>query len=609
MKRKTVELFVKIFSVLKPPPDLSVSTWADRYRKLSGEASAKGGQWNTDNAPYQREIMDAVSCMEVQKIVIMSAAQIGKTEIILNILGYYMSYDPCPILSMQPTLSMAETFSKDRLMPMIRNTPKLRGKISDKARTSGNTIFKKSFPGGRLTMTGANSPTELRGRPIRILLADEVDAYPATAGTEGDPLVLAKKRLTTFWNWKEINVSTPTVKGVSRIEIEYKNSTQEEWNVPCPCCGELQPLKWAQINFDRDEDGEVTRVGHACKVCGVISSEVEWKEHYIEGKYIAKYPNRKVRGFHLNSFASTFYSWEEIVEGFLKADAERKAGNVELMKAWVNTELGETWEEEGKTMEPSELMERRERYKCEVPENTVVITAGVDTQDDRFEIDVVAWAPGHENYGIQYKIIYGDLKQRDIWNRLDDFLLQSFTTEDGRILKIRNVCMDSGGHFTNEVYKFCKERMGRGVFAIKGVGGADKEFVFRPTKGNRQQAYLFKLGVDTGKSLLFQRLSVKEKGPGYCHFPEEEEKGYGETYFKGLTAERQVLRYKKGRPVYEWEPKKQGIRNEPLDCRVYSMAAVEISGVNLKLPDRQTSGEHRKTVRKRRRGSRSGGIV
>ncbi len=619
MKKATVDLFTRIFKTLEPPPDLTISQWADRFRRLSSEAASKGGIWDTNDAPYQREIMDAISDSSIRKVVVMSAAQIGKTDaFLLNTLGYYIHYDPCPVLLMQPTLSLAETFSKDRLMPMIRDTPVLRGRISDKARTSGNTIFKKSFPGGRVTMTGANSPTELRSRPVRILLADEIDAYPATAGVDGDPLVLGSKRLTTFWNRKEVYVSTPTVKGASRIEIEYKNSTQEEWNVPCPCCGEFRPLTWGQIEFERDDDGEVTRVSHACKGCGVISSEMEWKVQFVNGKYIAKYPDRKVRGFHLNSLASTLtpLGWKQIVKDFLIANEEKKQGNIELMKAWINTELGETFEEEGQEIEPNELMKRRQKYNCEVPQDVVVLTAGVDTQDDRFEIEVVGWGIGYENWGIQYKKIYGDPKLPEVWKKLDEFLLQTFEKKDGTKMKIKCVCMDSGGHFPNEVYSFCKVRYTRGVFAIKGKGGADVPYIPRPTKNNRVKAWLFSLGVDTGKSLLMQRLFVEEEGPGYCHFPRDEkgyeDRGYDEEYFKGLTAEKLVLHYKKGRPMFEWELKQKGMRNEPLDCRNYAQAAVVISGVTLKEKKAVRTAEKEAgpaaQKRKRARKQRSGGI-
>lgn len=469
MKKETISLFKEIFKVLEPPPDLTLSQWADKYRRLSPESGSKGGSWHTDKAPWQREIMDSITDISIEKVVVMSAAQMGKTDaFLLNTIGYYMHYDPCTMLCMQPTLSLAETLSKDRLMPMVRDTPALKDKISEKSRTSGNTILKKSFPGGRITMTGANSPTELRSRPIRILLADEIDAYPTTAGIEGDPLILAGKRLTTYWNRKEVDTSTPTIKGISRIEMEYEHSTMEEWNVPCPSCGELQPLEWENLSYKVDADGEVENISYICAKCGVIHSEVEWKDHFNEGRYIAKYPKRKVRGFHFNSLASTFFGWEKIIKEYIEADSAMKKGNSQLMKSFVNTELGLTWEEDGESADKDELLKRREKYRCEVPNEVIALTAGVDTQDDRFEVEIVGWGIEYESYGIYYKRIYGDLKQQEVWQRLHDFLFQKFKKADGTEMRIVRACMDAQGHFYNEVCKFCKKRLGMGLFAVRG---------------------------------------------------------------------------------------------------------------------------------------------
>ena len=317
-------------------------------------------------------------------------------------------------------------------------------------------------------MTGANSPTELRSRPIRILLADEIDAYPTTAGIEGDPLILAGKRLTTYWNRKEVDTSTPTIKGISRIEMEYEHSTMEEWNVPCPSCGELQPLEWENLSYKVDADGEVENISYICAKCGVIHSEVEWKDHFNEGRYIAKYPKRKVRGFHFNSLASTFFGWEKIIKEYIEADSAMKKGNSQLMKSFVNTELGLTWEEDGESADKDELLKRREKYRCEVPNEVIALTAGVDTQDDRFEVEIVGWGIEYESYGIYYKRIYGDLKQQEVWQRLHDFLFQKFKKADGTEMRIVRACMDAQGHFYNEVCKFCKKRLGMGLFAVRG---------------------------------------------------------------------------------------------------------------------------------------------
>lgn len=604
-KAQTTKLFERIFSVLKPPPNMTLTEWADAKRVLSKKSSAEPGRWKTSKAPYQKEIMNAISDLSVPKVVVMSAAQIGKTDgFILNPIGYFMDYDPSPIMVMQPNLQIGESFSKDRLTPMLNDTPALRGKVNDKTRNSGNTILHKEFPGGHITIVGANSPSGLRSRPIRVLLADEIDAYPATAGKDGDPLLLASKRLTTFWNRKEVFISTPTIKGVSRIEIEFENSTQEIWQVPCPACGEYQPLEWGQVKFDKENLNEISYV---CSKCGVISSEVEWKENFIQGKFIPRFPEREVRGFYLNSLASPFADWKEIVENFLIANEEKKKGNIELLKAWTNTEMGQTWEEEGNEIDHDALYNRREKYNCEVPAEVIYLTAGIDTQDDRFEVEVVRWGADRESWGIKYQIIYGDPKQNAVWEDLDAFLNQTFTRADGAKLKIMRTCMDSGGHFFNQVCAFCKARYSRGVFAIRGKGGFDAPYIPRPSKNNRAKTPLFTLGVDTGKALIYQSLAVTEEGANYCHFPKEKDRGYTEDYFKGLTAERMVLTYKQGKAQYVWKLKENGTRrNEPLDCRNYAQAALEISGVVLK--KQESADKPAAPVKRRGRKTISEGI-
>lgn len=599
MKKATTELFTKIFEKLKPPPDITLSEWADKYRMLSSESSVEPGRWKTSKAPYQREIMDAITDINVKKVVVMSAAQIGKTDMaVINPIGYYIHYDPSPMLVMQPTVLMGETFSKERLSPAIRDTKVLSERINDKSRNSGNTILQKIFPGGQVTIVGANSPSSLASRPVRILLADEIDRYPPTAGNEGDPLMLAEKRLTTYWNRKEVNVSTPTIKNLSRIEAEFEHSTQEHWHLPCPQCGALQRLAWSQIVFNKDD---LSNIEMACDACGCLSGEYEWKSGGDKGKFVADNPGAETRGFHLNSLASYFVSWREVVEKFLFANEEKKKGNIEPLKVWTNTELGETWEEEGTELEQDDLYNRREEYPAEVPAGVLCLTAAVDTQDDRFEIEVVGWGVEKENWGIRYQVIRGDLKQSAVWNELDEYLNQTFEREDGLKLKIACTCIDSGGHFTQEVYRFCKARIARRIYAIKGKGGADVPYVGRPSTSNRVKTPLFTIGVDTGKSVLYSRLQVETEGANYCHFPSNEAAGYDEAYFKGLTAEKLVLRYKKGRPQYEWVVKQGHKRNEALDVRNYATAALEILNPVLK----PTSGG---TQQRKGRKRRSGGI-
>jgi len=576
-KKQSENLLIRCVLVLIPPPKMTLSEWADENRMLSPEASAEPGRWRTSKAPYQREIMDAIGDHRYHKIIIMSAAQIGKTDaFILNTLGYYMDYSPAPIMVMQPTLDMGQTFSKDRLAPMLRDTPKLTDKVDTKSRYAGNTIMKKNFPGGHVTIVGANSASSLASRPIKVLLADEVDRYPASAGTEGDPLSLAQKRQTTFWDYKTVMVSTPVIKGQSRIEKEFEHSTKEEWNVPCPECGHYQPLVWEGVVFDKDNPrGEVR---YRCERCGVLSTERQWKDQSINGKFVPENPDAEARGFHLNTLASTFCGWNEIVQKFIIAKEQLDQGNPEGMKVWVNTELGEPWEEQGEHVDETELFNRREIYDAEVPEDVLVLTAGVDVQDDRFEVEVVGWGVGKESWGIRYQKIFGDMLKDQVWEDLDNFLLSTFHKKDGTALRIIATCIDSGGHHTDQVYRFTKKRYERRVFAIKGKGGAEVPYIRNPTTSNRVKTPLFIIGVDAGKSMLYQRLKVESKGPNYCHFPANEEAGYTETYFKGLTSEKMVVRFRKGRSVVVWEVKDSAHkRNEPLDLRNYATAALEIT--------------------------------
>lgn len=609
---KTMRLFQKLAKAVSPPPVLTVSQWADYYRRLSAESAAEPGQWSTDRAPYQREIMDSVNDPLVEEIVIMSSAQVGKTELLLNIIGYYIDYDPAPILVVQPTLKpMAEDFSKDRLAPMIRDTPALARKVRDvKAKSSGNTILHKAFPGGHVTIAGANSPSSLASRPVRIVLLDETDRYPASAGTEGNPIKLAEKRTTAFWNRKKIKVSTPTIKGISQIEKEYQSGTMEEWCVPCPCCGKYQPYEWSRVHFS-----DVTM---ECRYCGEHISEIDWKQG--QGKFIAAHPERhRKRSFHLNELASPWTHWPEIIREWKEAHKELKENaDPNKMKIFINTVLGETWEERGKSADDVSLLSRREIYKAELPEGVLALTAAVDVQDDRFEIEVVGWGRGYESWGIQYEKLYGDLDKEETWDKLGIWLDREFYFSTGSSLLIALTCIDTGGHKTTGCYKFLKrmEKKGKRITGIKGFGreGIGIPLIHKLSANNEYQVKVFILGVDSGKDIVVSRLSMTEEGPGYCHFPINADRGYDEVVIKGLNSEQKVTEIKNGRAVVKWK-KKSGIRNEPFDLRVYNTAAVEILRPNFDVLEkkvkaginymRKTPG---KAEKKRRTGTVSRGV-
>lgn len=614
-RKRTERLFHDAFRVLAPPTKLTVSEWADRYRVLSSVSSAEAGPWHTNRAPYQREPFDAITDPSVETLVFKWAAQLGKTEGILNAIGYHTHHEPSPMMLVQPTLELAQAFSKDRLAPMYSKSPKLRTVVSEaKSRDAGNTLLHKTFPGGHITMAGANSPSSLASRPIRIVFCDEVDRYPASAGAEGDPVALVTMRMETFWNRKRILVSTPTTKGASRIEDFYEDSTQEEWCVPCPSCSELQPFSWKQIKFEFDEVKKKTiSVEHCCRSCGVLHGEQEWKagmEH--KGKWIARKQHADTRGFHLNQLASTFSSWGRIVQKFKAAEKLLKKGDFEAMKAWINTVLAEEWEENGEKLDETSLMNRREMYHADVPDGVKVLTAAVDTQDNRFEVEVIGWGAEHESWRIQYHKIYGDLKQQQVWQDLDEFLKRSWRDAEGREFRIAITCMDSGGHFTNEVYKFCKDRFARRLFAIKGDSTGDGTYlplVNTPSTNNRYKATVVRLGVDEGKAKVMDALKQKPDQSGHCHFPlttKEKNRGYNQDYFDGLTAEELRTRYKMGVPYQVWVKIKA--RNEPLDLAVYNRAAIEILQPNLDAPlppVRDGLNASTGTARKKRRGTDS----
>lgn len=567
-----MNLFKKILKAVAPPPRLKISEWADKNRRLSSETSAEPGPWRTDRAPYQREIMDSLNDSKIEKVVVMSSSQVGKSEMINNIIGYYIDIDPGPMLLIQPTLEMAQDYSKRRISTMIRDTECLRNKVSDsKSRDLNNTILMKVFPGGFLAIGGANSPAGLASRPVRILLADEVDRYPISAGTEGDPLMLAEKRTITFWNRKKVFVSTPTIKGASRIEMEYEQGTQEKWCLKCPNCGEYQFINiyGIKFNYDKDDKGnyKIWDVKFQCPNCLESFDEFTWKNQH--GKWIASNPEAQgVRSFFLNAFVSPWYSWENIILEWL-----RVKNDPEQYKVFKNTILGESWEEKGNVEDEEMLLKRCEEYEAELPEGVLILTAGVDVQDDRLEYEVVGWGKGYESWGIEYGKILGSPEMPSTWQMLLDKLTKSYSFKDGTSLTVACTCIDSGGHFTSEVYKFCKENEYRRIFAIKGKGGQGINYIFKVSRTRKENAALFTIGVDNGKAKIMSRLKIKEPGPGYCHFPNG--RGYDRTYFRGLTSERIVRKKVNGQIKLVWE-KINDTRNEPLDVRNYATAAIEI---------------------------------
>ena len=571
-------------AIVHPPSNLKLSEWADKYRVLSSESSAEPGPWVTDKAPYEREIMDAISDPFTQRVVVQKAAQLGITDsAVCNPVGYFIDQDPCPMLVVQPTLEVAETFSIDRLAPMIRDSPRLKRKMPDaRSKDTSNTIKRKGFKGGFVAIGGANSAASLSGRPVRVVLLDDVDRYPASAGTEGNPLQLAIARTTAFWNRKIVIISSPGTKGISHIEREMARSTQEHWYLPCPVCGWKQLLDWDRIRF-KDLTHECIECHEHAEKFAYLAGQGEWRAHRPKDE-----GGKKVltRGFYLSGLYNPWLEWGELVDEFVAASRANEEGDVEPLKAFRNTRLGLLHEDVGQKVDVDLYGLRREVYASQVPDGVLVLTAGIDIGERALAYEIIGWGRGCESWGIEYGIIDGDPREDEVWQLLDQAVYsRTFETSDGYLMRVRRMAVDSG-YASDFVYVYTKPRQPRAI-AIKGYGGLGKPLIKGAgtvTKNNR--ARLFAVGVDSGKEEITNRLMVMKPGPGYCHFPKTEKgescNGYDEEYFAGLTAESRIVKSKNGFRTYIWI-KRLSQRNEPFDCRVYGLTAMRMpyTGIDL----------------------------
>lgn len=533
--------------------------------------------------------MDAVNDHNIHTIVFMKSAQVGATEILNNIVAYYIDQDPSPTLVLQPTLQMAQAWSKDRLANMIRDCDKLREKVKDpKSKNSSNTVLSKQFPGGNINIVGSNSAAGLASRPIRILLCDEVDRYDPSAGTEGDPINLAIKRTTTFWNRKVFITSTPTIKGLSRIEIAFEESDQRYYEVPCPHCNEYQVLEWEQIHW---ESKKPETAEYSCKHCEQIIPETKKQWMLSKGRWQATQETKRVAGFHISELYSPWRTWKDMAIDFYAVKSQP-----EMLKTWVNTALGRTFDDPGESIEHSALMELREDYDfSNIPNTVLLVTCGIDVQGDRLEAQTIGWSYNNEAWVLDYRVFFGDPSSNNVWKDLDSYLNTAFTREDDKKLKIISACIDSGGHHTQQVYAFTKNRVHRKIFAIKGQSVSNKPIAGRPSFIGRARHILYPVGSDTAKEFIYSRLKAENK---VIHFPATVD----EEYFKQLTSEKRVIKYVKGAKKFEWV--KKTTRNEALDTFVYAVAALYILQPNyerleqLIKQNKSTSQEHSKNVKK-----------
>jgi len=574
------------------PPDFYVDEWADEHRQLSPISSAEHGQYHTERTPYARGIMRALSPQDPCRFVVwMKGSQIGATEVGLNWDGYNMHHDPGPILNIVPDLEFARLFSKERIAPMIEGTPVLRERVKEaKDRDSGNTLLVKEYEGGIWILTGSNRASRLKSMPIRYLHIEEPDEFSQDVGAkkdvegQGGAIGLAIKRVETYGDRAKIYINgTPTIAGLSTIGQWFAPSDRRRYFIPCPACGHLDYLTWEGPDKLSEDQGTHHRIeilnrepSTARMVCSSCQERIEesYKDQMLAGgEWIATatamMPN--VVGFHLSSLYSPlgWKSWASCAEEFLQG-----LQNPQDLKIFINQTLGELYEERGTEFKPKTLLDRRETYKAEVPNGVGALVASVDVQADRFELLVKGYGAGEQSWMVAFEVLEADTaKEMEYHRALDPFLERKFVHESGREMKIVRMTVDSRYH-TEQVYRYCKARAARGVFAVHGDPNLRGKPVISPaSRRNQYRAALFPICTDTAKDNIYARLSIGEPGPGYMHFPHWST----EEYFKGLTAEKIIWKYPPGKkPFRVW--KKTYDRNEPLDCEVMCLAALYIGG-------------------------------
>ena len=581
---------------LAPDPLLTVSEWADRHRVLSSRASSEAGRYRTDRTPYMRAIMDALSPSHpARRIVFMKAAQVRATEAGNNWIGYVIHQAPGPFLAVQPTTDLAKRLSQQRIEPLLEESPELREIVLPaRSRDSGNTVLAKRFAGGQLILAGANSAVGLRSMPARWLFLDEVDAYPGDVDGEGDPIALAEARTRTFGHRRKVFiVSTPTVKGLSRIEREYEATDQRRYFVPCPYCRFMQWLKFERLRWDK---GRPETAEYICENCERGVPEHRKTEMLADGEWrpTAQADDPHVIGFHISGLYSPvgWLSWAQIAREW-----EAAQGNDALLKTAKNTLLGETWQERGEAPDWRRLYEREKDHPLgTIPEGALVLTAGADVQTDRIEVDVWAWGRGLESWLIDHVVLEGETSGQAVWQELTKLLSRTWQHDDGAVMQIARLAIDSGdGRTTSQVYSWVRS-FGAGIaVAIKGVEGFDRSapvdgpsFVDVTEAGRKYRRGLRLWKVcgavfksETYRFLRLPRPTAEELAAGaafpegFVHLPH----GVTAEWVKQLTAERlTAVRDRRGFTRMEWRQIRE--RNEALDCRVYARAAAWLLGVD-----------------------------
>lgn len=606
---------------LKKPEPQKMSEWADQYFYLSAESSAIEGRWET--LPYQRSIMNTIGNDDVRVTTLFKAARIGYTKIICAAVGYHAEHKKRNQVIWQPTDDDAMDFEADEIGPMIRDVPVVRKTmLSDPDKKSReNTKHRKAFSGSVLDIKGGKSARNYRRMTKDVAYYDELDGFDDDIEGEGSPTSLGDVRITNSSFPKSVRGSTPSTKDASQIESSLADADMVfRRYVPCPDCGEYQYLKWSGMTWTNN-DPKTTK--HACEHCGSlidyselpdIDAAGQWRTE--DGNYLDEDDNfcdvkgKKIdppfhAGFVIWAAYSYFTSWAELVAEFLKANAAAKRGDVAKLKTFNNTRLGELWEEKNVTVESDTLTDRLEHYGPDIPEGAYVLTAAVDVQDNRLEVEVVAWGKDKESWSIEYNRIIGDTSadpdlENSVWADLDDYLLTNFTHENGKPMRIACATIDLGGHRTENVYKFCKARFRRRVYAVKGMDGPGKPIVGKLTPSRKYKANFIPVGVDTCKELVYSRLKLTTPGPGYCHFPAH----YNDEYFDMLTSEKCVTKFVRGKRSRAWMIKSSGRRNEALDCRNYNMAALELLNANFDMLAKRFAEYQQEPAKQKKKATR-----
>lgn len=584
--RGLVEVWRKIYrEACAPPPALGIDGWADLYRQIAPEFSAAPGRWSTSRVPAMRDVMRACGpAHPCRRVVLVKPVQAGGTEAaVLNVIGHTIDVWPRSMLLTFPTIELAESFSRERLDPMIKGAPRLSARVMDVGGPVGrSSIKKKVYPGGFLNLTGANSVSGLSSRAVPLVIMDEVDACIGNAGPGGNPVRLLAARATTFADRKEIFLSSPlNGEDESGILQMWGESSRGQLETCCPGCGSWQVLAWERMDIER--------AMLACAGCGEYYGQRAWVGRGEAAvRWVHAAPNHSTAGFRMSGLNSPWLDWtRDLCGDFKEASRLARLGDDSLLRVFFNTKLARAYRAGGRRVEADLYGERREVYTAhaagaEVPAGVLLLTAAVDVQDAYLSYEVVGWGPLRESWGIEAGDCRGDPRAPDgaVWAAIDKFVYNRlFRYEDGRFVRARIIFVDSGGHCTSEVYKYCRARQPR-VFAIKGVGGAGKPIIIGGRSRERSEgAWLLRLGVDTLKDEFHSRLSVPEPGPGFCHWPRlpngEAVAGYTQAYFDQLTAEERVLRYSGGGYArYAWE-KARSAANEAFDTRCYNRAALE----------------------------------